>query len=359
MWQWNSPEKKSKKCAKTVVFWATGRPARRPGGRQDAPSHGGWKDANIVRWWSNVVRTRTSTRKGTLNCDIESGVFHLSVCLYALKHIVKLDGQDRLYQIIRIKEAKFGLPFIGAPACAVLMLNRLAENQSRSHNHTSTATNHNCLGLVMWQVLNVANCWNYTPWKEKLPTMATRVNWGLLCPSKEATGFFQVSSKAAVLFTSLETSHHYSPENNMSPETSWLEDYFQYWNGPFLGNIRSFRPHLATHDHTIPMPRQGFSVTECRCSPSLSGCTSFDFNPREVDSFDTECRNPPPRMYKIITPGLVNKYQPKQPEVGTLEFSSNFLSQKNVNSFWEVSKKSWNHHLLEETHHLPSRNMFF
>lgn len=82
MWQWNSPEKKSKRCAKTVVFWATGRPARRPGGRQDAPSHGGWKDANIVRWWSNVYRTRTSTRKGTLNCDIESGFFHLSVCLY-------------------------------------------------------------------------------------------------------------------------------------------------------------------------------------------------------------------------------------------------------------------------------------
>ena len=230
-------------------FWATRRPAQRPGGRQDAPSHGGWKDANIVRWWSNVVRTRTSTRKGTLNCDIESGVFHLSVCLYdPLRVEAHCEaGWTRLTVSNHSNQGgKIRTPFIGAPACAVLMLNRLAENQSRSHNNTSTATNHNCLGLVMWQVLNVANCWNYTPWKEKLPTMATRVNWELLCPSKEATGFFQVSSKAAVLFTSLETAHHYSPENNMSPETSWLEDYFLYWNGPFLGNIRSFRPHLAT-----------------------------------------------------------------------------------------------------------------
>lgn len=287
----------------------------------------------------------------TSKADFFTSAYAFTI-LYALKRIVKLDGQDRLYQIIRIKEAKFGLLFMRAPACTVFMLNRLAENQSRSHNNSSTATNHNCLGLVMWQVLNVANCWNYTPWKEKLPTMATRVNWGLLCPSKEATGFFQVSIEAAVLFTNLETSHYYSPENNMSPETSWLEDYFPYWNGLFLGNIRSFRPHSAAHNHTIPMPRQGFSATECRCSPSLS----------EVDSFDTDGSNPLPRMYKIIRPGLVNKYQPKQPELGKLEFSSNvksnFLSQKNVNSFWEVSKKSWNH-LLEETHHLPSRNMFF
>ena len=58
---------------------------------------------------------------------------------------------------------------------------------------------------------------------------------------------------------------------------------------------------------SVVLPHQGFSATECRCSPSLPARC-----PREVDPFDTDGGNPPPRIYEIIRPDLVKNNQLKK-----------------------------------------------